>query len=105
MLKSKTLCVKNAGGVCYLTFPKIEAAGGAVHGFSTRLGGASSGIYSTMSFSQSIGDEQAAVLENFKRFSAAIGAGDEKNTGIFRETDIIGGDMAYRHLPEQYRIQ
>lgn len=74
MLKSKTLCVKNAGGVCYLTFPKIEAAGGAVHGFSTRLGGASSGNYSTMSFSQSIGDEQAAVLENFKRFTAAIGA-------------------------------
>lgn len=74
MIKSNTLNINNKNGVCFLTFPKIEAAGGVAHGFSTRLGGVSGGIYSTLSFSQSIGDEQSAVLENFRRFTSAIGA-------------------------------
>ena len=74
MLNSKTLKVNNKNGVVFLTFPKIEAAGGAVHGFSTRIGGVSEGIYSSMSFSQSIGDNPSAVRENFNRFAKSIGA-------------------------------
>ena len=74
MLNSNSLKVNNKNGVVFLTFPKIEAAGGAVHGFSTRIGGVSEGIYSSMSFSQSIGDNPSAVRENFNRFAKSIGA-------------------------------
>lgn len=85
MLKSKTLNVKNENGVIFLTFPKIEAAGGVLHGFSTRFGGASEGVFSTMSFSTSLGDKRESVLENYRRFCSAIG-GDFKNTVLSDQT-------------------
>lgn len=85
MLHSNTLRVNNKNGVVFLTFPKIEAAKGAFHGFSTRLGGVSEGVFATMSFSTSLGDEPQAVLENYKRFVAAIG-GDYKNTVLSDQT-------------------
>lgn len=85
MLKSNTLKVNNKNGVVFLTFPKFETAGGTVHGFSTRLGGVSEGVFSTMSFSTSLGDKRESVLENYKRFCAAIG-GDFKNTVLSDQT-------------------
>lgn len=85
MINSKTLTVNNKNGVVFLTFPKIEAAKGAFHGFSTRFGGVSEGVFSTMSFSTSLGDKKEAVLENYKRFVAAIG-GDFKNTVLSDQT-------------------
>ena len=96
MIKSDALNVKNKEGVVFLSFPKIDAAGGAVHGFSTRLGGASEGIFSTMSFSTSLGDNPSAVLENYKRFCEAFG-GDYKNTILSDQTHtanvrVVGKD-------------
>ena len=85
MIKSETLSVSDKNGVVFLSFPKIDAAKGAVHGFSTRLGGVSEGIFSTMSFSTSLPDKREAVLENYKRFCTAIG-GDYKNTVLSDQT-------------------
>lgn len=85
MLYSKTLKVNNKNGVVFLSFPKFDAKGGVFHGFSTRLGGVSRGIFSTMSFSLSLGDEKEAVFENYKRFCEAIG-GDFKNTVLSEQT-------------------
>ena len=61
-----------ADGVVYLTFPKLEAAG-LVHGFSTRMGGVSQGDCATMNFGFNRGDSREHVLENFRRFSQALG--------------------------------
>lgn len=61
-----------SNGVVYLTFPKLEAAG-VVHGFSTRMGGVSEGEFSTMNFSFLRGDARENVLENYRRFSDALG--------------------------------
>ena len=85
MIKSNTLNVNNKDGVVFLTFPKIEAAGGCLHGFSTRLGGVSEGVFSTMSFSLSLPDKRDAVLENYRRFCLALG-GDYKNTVLSDQT-------------------
>ena len=85
MLKSDTLKVNNNHGVVFLTFPKLEKAGGNIHGFSTRLGGISEGVFSSMSFSTSLGDKREAVLENYKRFCKAIG-GDCKNVVLSDQT-------------------
>ena len=85
MLNSKALNVNSKSGVVFLTFPKFDDNGGVFHGFSTRLGGASEGIFSTMSFSLSLGDEKEAVFENYKRFCEAIG-GDYKNTVLSDQT-------------------
>ena len=64
----------NQNGLLYLTADGFTAAGGAAHGFSTRLGGVSQGIYASLNLGCKRGDDPAAVRENFARFCAAIGA-------------------------------
>ena len=60
-------------GVSYLTYPAFEKFPEFYHGFSTRLGGVSKGIYSSMNLSFTRGDEEEAVLENYRRIADAIG--------------------------------
>lgn len=59
-------------GVEYLTFPLLEQTGMVRHLFSTRVGGVSKGIYSTMNLSYTRGDEKEAVDENFKRIAQVL---------------------------------
>lgn len=59
-------------GVPFLTFLKLEEAG-VTHGFSTRLGGVSEGIFASMNLSYNRGDEKASVDENYRRMGKAIG--------------------------------
>ena len=61
-------------GVTFLTADAFTAAGGAAHGFSTRLGGVSQGIYASLNLGSTRGDEPDCVRENYRRFCAAIGA-------------------------------
>ncbi len=68
----KVIDVKNEGDVTYLTFPNIDKTGAVRHGFSTKLGGVSTGIYESMNLSFTMGDQEEAVKENFRRFSEAI---------------------------------
>jgi len=65
--------INETKGVTYLTFPALEGLPGILHGFSTRLGGVSRGIYSSMNLSFTRGDEKEAVRENFRRISGALG--------------------------------
>jgi len=55
--------------VVYLTFPLLTETGLVRHLFSTRIGGISEGIYSSMNLSYSRGDDKAAVDENFRRIA------------------------------------
>lgn len=57
----------------YLEFPMFAETGLVRHGFSTRLGGVSTGDYTSLNLSFSRGDEAAAVQENFRRITRAIG--------------------------------
>ncbi len=61
-------------GVPFLFSDGIAAAGGAVHGFSTKLGGASQGMWASLNLGVSRGDDPDCVRENYRRFLAAIGA-------------------------------
>lgn len=60
-------------GVVYLSYPSLEQTGVVRHGFSTRLGGVSEGIYASMNLSFSRGDKEEAVRENYRRIAKAIG--------------------------------
>ena len=63
-----------AGEVRYLQFPLLlKWQDVAVHGFSTRLGGASRGVYASMNFSFSRGDDPDCVRENYRRMGEALG--------------------------------
>lgn len=60
------------GDMEYLTFPILEETGMVKHLFSTRAGGVSEGIFSTMNLSYTRGDKKESVDENYRRVAAAM---------------------------------
>ncbi len=63
---------KEVDGVWYLTYPLLENTNMVKHGFSTRIGGVSQGVCSTMNLSFTRGDDENAVRENYRRMAKAL---------------------------------
>lgn len=82
----ETLAVHEKNGVTYLTYPQLDKLKDYVHCFSTRLGGVSGGIYQSMNLSFTRGDDEAAVMENYRRIAEAAG---------FRPEDIVTSDQTH----------
>ena len=78
--------IKEKDGVTWLSYPAFEQFQDIVHAFSTRLGGVSQGIYSSMNLSFTRGDEDAAVHENYRKLAAAVG---------FAAEDIVTSDQTH----------
>ncbi len=74
---SRHMRVNRAGELVYLTFPILEGTGAVKHLFSTRMGGVSEGIYSSMNLSYTRGDRKEAVDENYRRIAAVLGCSVE----------------------------
>ena len=72
--------------VTYLTYPSFEKIPDVVHGFSTREGGVSQGIFASMNLSFSRGDEEQAVMENYHRLADAVG---------FQVEDMVASDQTH----------
>ena len=64
---------KEVNGVFYLSYPLLEQTGIVKHGFSTRMGGVSEGIYSSMNLSFAQGDNEENVKENYRRMADTLG--------------------------------
>lgn len=60
-------------GFLYLTFPAFTETGLVSHLFTTRAGGVSRGIFSTLNLSFTRGDREEDVLENYRRTAAVLG--------------------------------
>ena len=65
---------RTCNGVTFFGADGIDAAGGAAHGFSTRLGGVSEGMWESLNLGVNRGDDPDHVRENYRRFLKAIGA-------------------------------
>lgn len=63
---------KQQKDLIYLSFPLLEETGLVQHLFTTRMGGISDGIFSSMNLSYSRGDEKSRVDENFRRIAALL---------------------------------
>lgn len=74
-------CCKD--GVEYLASPGMETP----HGFSTRVGGVSTGIFESLNLGHRRGDDPERVRENYRRFCAATGT-DE--TSIVMTNQVHG---------------
>ena len=117
--ESNTLKVNQYKDIIYLTFPLLENTGLVRHLFSTRMGGASRGIYSSMNLSFSRGDNKEDVDENFRRIAQILDSTPEhivcsKQThttnvrkvteedlgkGVVRETDYDDVDGLITNVP------
>ena len=68
--EAEILQQKKYGELEYLCFPQLAKTGIADHLFTTRMGGVSTGIFSSLNLSYTRGDEAGAVDENFRRVAA-----------------------------------
>lgn len=66
------------GTLPLLTFPSLEATGLVRHGFTTREGGVSKGIFRSLNLSFSRGDDPEAVHENFRRVAESLGIAPDR---------------------------
>ena len=69
---SGTTELKEKNHVPYIQFKNLTATGIVKHGFSTRKGGVSTGIFSSMNLNFKRGDDPDAVMENYRRMAAAL---------------------------------
>ena len=69
---SGTTELKEKNHVPYIQFKNLSATGIVKHGFSTRKGGVSTGIFSSMNRNFKRGDDPDAVMENYRRMAAAL---------------------------------
>ncbi|MCD8217197.1 MAG: polyphenol oxidase family protein [Clostridiales bacterium] len=61
-----------------LKFPLLEEPNMVRHGFTTRLGGVSEGIFSALNLSFTRGDDPDHVTENYRRLAGALGVDLER---------------------------
>lgn len=73
VLVEKNVTLENGVEFPFLAFPLLAEQEWLTHCFTTRMGGASEGIFATLNFSFSRGDDPEAVQENFRRVSEALG--------------------------------
>lgn len=64
--------IENGNVVPLLKFQNLEASGIVKHCFTTRMGGVSRGIFSSMNLSFTRGDEKESVEENYRRIASAL---------------------------------
>ena len=69
---SGTTELKEKNHVPYIQFKNLSATGIVKHGFSTRKGGVSTGIFSAMNLNFKLGEDPDAGMENYRRMAAAL---------------------------------
>ena len=79
--------LKTTQGISFLSCDAFERTGGIAHGFSTRLGGVSEGVWSGLNLGYNRGDGPDRVRENFRRFCTAIGGDYE---GLVKTRQVHG---------------
>lgn len=75
------LSVSLCSGVPVLKFPGLSRCGFVEHLFTTRAGGVSGGMFSTMNFSIDLGDDPENVKENYSRIAGILHCGYEDMVG------------------------
>ena len=107
-LDSGNMIVVDApNGVTALKFPEFDAIPWIRHGFSTRIGGVSKGIFESMNLSFGRGDPDENVQENFRRFCGALNidpetlvlSAQDHHTNILRVTREDCGKGIWREKP------
>lgn len=65
--------IENGEELPLFIYPSLEQTGLVRHAFTTREGGVSEGIFSSLNLSFTRGDRQEAVEENYRRLAQALG--------------------------------
>lgn len=116
--------INKSNGVIYYTFNSFEKAGFIKHAFSTREGGVSEGIYSSMNLSFYTEDKKENIISNYEIFCKSLGinpqnlvlsaqthsdnvmaAGeDDRGNGIFSKNKWDGVDGLITDTPDVFLV-
>lgn len=88
ILTEETCVLSDGSEVRLLKFPLFEETGLVKHCFTTREGGVSRGIFSSMNLSFTRGDDPEAVRINFRRIAEAMGT-EYKNFVFTDQTHTV----------------
>lgn len=95
---------RERNGVPYLSFPLFEETNIVKHGFSTRLGGVSTGCWSSMNISTTRGDVPEHVEKNRELIAKAIGVCEEDFTYTHQthttNVAVVGASDKGKHFAE-----
>lgn len=72
VLEEKSVRLSDGSEMPLLRYPMLEEQKWFTHCFTTRMGGVSQGIFSSLNLSFTRGDERKAVEENFRRLAEAL---------------------------------
>lgn len=72
IVTSKVLNIHKKNNILYFTFPSFEKYRFVSHAFSSRLGGVSKGIFSSLNLSFNRGDNPQSVYKNYQIICSAI---------------------------------
>ena len=117
--QDSTITLKEMYEVPFFTYEHLENTGMVVHGFSTRMGGVSTGDCATMNLSFERGDAEEAVRTNYELLGAAIGfrtdslvfskqthttnvrvvAEEDRGKGFLRDRDYTDVDGLITNVP------
>ena len=78
------MALRNNFGIPFLSFPQLEDTGLVRHGFSVRDGGVSTGPYTSMNLSFTMGDSKENVLQNYERMARALEVDRSKMTSVWQ---------------------
>lgn len=70
---SKTMTLNNADSIPFLTYNSLSEIKFINHAFTTRLGGVSTGEFTSMNMAFNRGDDPENVTQNYKRFCKSAG--------------------------------
>ncbi len=73
IFNSNTMQLEFKNALAYLTFNELNKIPNIKHAFSTRLGGVSTGEFTSLNMSFNRGDSDENVTENYKRLCSALG--------------------------------
>lgn len=104
--RCRMLLKNDAGSVPFLQFPALAELPMIKHGFSTRIGGVSEGIWASLNLSYTRGDDRSAVDENFRRMADSLGVDADRyvfsqqthttNVRVVTEADAGAGFLRER---------
>lgn len=119
-MENKAVLMHTIGNLQYVTFSTFDRTGLVHHCFSTRHGGISEGMFTSLNLGFQRGDKEENVRENYRLISEAIGVDDrdlvfsdqvhetsiyrveasDRGKGISRESDIKGIDGLITNVPK-----
>lgn len=85
-IKSSFLNVNKKNSIIYFTFPSFEKYSFVSHAFSSRIGGISTEIYSSLNLGFNRGDDNKNVYENYKILCSVIGV---------NQNDLVFGQLTH----------